>query len=255
MGKILTITNQKGGVGKTTTSINLATCLASIGKRTLLIDLDPQSNGTSGLGFEYSEDGAGTYAVLIGEKKLLEEILPYEKVENLFLLPSSPDLAGAEIELVADEDRAFYLKKAIATYRDEFDYIFIDCPPSLGILTLNGLCAADSVIIPLQCEYYALEGLARLQETIEMVTDSLNPKLEINGILLTMFDSRNNLAKQVVEEVREFFHDKVYTTIIPRTVRLAESPGWGKPIMLYDPASKGAQAYLDLAQEILLRTN
>jgi len=255
LGKILTIANQKGGVGKTTTSINLATCLASIGKRTLLIDLDPQSNCTSGLGFEYSEDGAGTYAVLIGEKKLIEEILPYEKVENLFLLPSSPDLAGAEIELVADEDRAFYLKKAIATYRDEFDYIFIDCPPSLGILTLNGLCAADSVIIPLQCEYYALEGLARLQETIEMVTDSLNPNLEINGILLTMYDSRNNLAKQVVEEVREFFHDKVYTTIIPRTVRLAESPGWGKPIMLYDPSSKGAQAYLDLAQEILLRSN
>ncbi|GAB4292737.1 MAG: sporulation initiation inhibitor protein Soj [Myxococcota bacterium] len=255
MGKVITIANQKGGVGKTTTAVNLATCLAAAGKRTLLVDIDPQSNATSGLGFEFASNGNGTYATLIGERSLPEEVRVYEEVKTLSILPSSKELAGAEVELVSDDERAFFLRKSLVPYKGDYDLVFIDCPPSLGILTLNGLAAADSVIIPLQCEYYALEGLARLQETIEMVKSSLNPKLEIEGILLTMYDSRNNLAKQVVDEVREYFGDKVFTTIIPRTVRLAESPGWGKPIMLYDPASKGAQAYLDLAQELLVRLN
>jgi chromosome partitioning protein len=250
MGKIICITNQKGGVGKTTTTVNLAACLAAVEKKTLLIDMDPQGNASSGVGLDKTQLSPNIYQVLMGEADIRDAIRPTE-LEKLFCLPSNSHLIGAEVELVEMENREGRLKQALASIQSEYDYFLIDCPPSLGFLTLNALMAADSVLIPVQTEYYALEGLSSLMETIEMVRESLNPKLEIEGALLTMVDSRTRLATQVADEVKKFFGDKVYNTVVPRNVQLSESPSFGKPIILYDIRSSGAQAYLNLTKEIL----
>jgi len=250
MSKIIAVVNQKGGVGKTTTSINLAADLAHLGHETLLIDLDPQGNATSGLGIDKNANTSHIYQALLGEVSLKETILPTE-IDWLDIVPSHIDLIGAELELVALQDREFRLKNILASFIDVYKYIIIDCPPSLGLLTLNSLVAANSILIPLQCEYYALEGLGQLVKTIELIRENLNPSLEIEGVLLTMFDSRMNLSKQVIEEVKKHFGDKVYKTMIPRTVRLAEAPSFGKPMILYDKSSKGTLAYLKLTKELL----
>jgi len=250
MAKIICVTNQKGGVGKTTTTVNLAACLAAIEKKTLLVDMDPQGNSTSGVGLEKNECQPNIYQVLMGEADIQQAIRPTE-LKKLFCLPSNGHLTGAEVELVGMEERETRLKSALSAVEDEYDYILIDCPPSLGFLTLNALSAAKSVIIPVQSEYYALEGLSSLMETVERVREGLNPRLEIEGALLTMFDSRTRLSTQVSEEVRRFFGDKVYNTVIPRNVQLSESPSFGKPIILYDIRSSGAQAYLNLTKEIV----
>ncbi len=248
--RVIAVVNQKGGVGKTTTAVNLAACLGVSERRTLLIDLDPQGNASSAYGVVNPQ--RQVYDALIGEVAIKEAVVQTE-LESLQLLPAGPDLVGAEIELAAQEDRAIHLDRAVADARNEYDFIIIDCPPSLGILTLNALTAADSILIPLQCEYYALEGLARLMETRDLVRDQLNPRLELEGIVLTMVDMRNNLARQVESEVRQHFGDKVYRTRIPRNVRLSEAPSHGKPILLYDIHSRGAVAYLKLAEELLLK--
>ncbi len=250
MGKIICITNQKGGVGKTTTTVNLSACLAAVEKKTLLIDMDPQGNASSGVGLDKTQLTPNVYQVLMGEADIRDAVQPTE-LEKLFCLPSNSHLIGAEVELVGMENREGRLKQALAAIQSEYDYFLIDCPPSLGFLTLNALMAADSVLIPVQTEYYALEGLSSLMETIEMVRESLNPKLEIEGALLTMVDSRTRLATQVADEVKKFFGDKVYNTVVPRNVQLSESPSFGKPIILYDIRSSGAQAYLNLTKEIL----
>jgi len=250
MSKIIAIVNQKGGVGKTTTSINLAANLAHLGNETLLIDLDPQGNATSGLGIDKNANISHIYQALLGEVPLKETLLPTE-IDWLDIAPSHIDLIGAELELVSMQDREMRLKNILAPFLDVYKYIIIDCPPSLGLLTLNSLVAADSILIPLQCEYYALEGLGQLVKTIELIRENLNPNLEIEGVLLTMFDSRMNLSKQVIEEVKKHFGDKVYKTMIPRTVRLAEAPSFGKPMILYDKSSKGTLAYLKLTKELL----
>lgn len=251
MGKIIAVTNQKGGVGKTTTSINLSACIAEAGKRVLLVDIDPQGNATSGLG--QAEKAENTvYDVLIGEATAQESILKTD-VENLSLIPTAIELAGAEIELVAMEDREMLLKKALGEVRDDYDYIFIDCPPSLSLLTLNALSAADSVLIPIQCEYYALEGVGQLVNTIKLMRKKLNPNLEIEGILLTMYDGRTNLCAQVVQEVRNHFRNEAFETMIPRNVRLSEAPSYGLPIHLYDGKCSGTHAYRELAKEVLDR--
>ena len=250
MGKIICITNQKGGVGKTTTTVNLAACLAAVEKKTLLIDMDPQGNASSGVGLDKTQLTPNIYQVLMGEADIQDAIRPTE-LPKLFCLPSNSHLIGAEVELVGMENREGRLKQALATIQSEYDYFLIDCPPSLGFLTLNALMAAHSVLIPIQTEDYALEGLSSLMETIEMVRESLNPKLEIEGALLTMVDSRTRLATQVADEVKKFFGDKVYNTVVPRNVQLSESPSFGKPIILYDIRSSGAQAYLNLTKEIL----
>jgi chromosome partitioning protein len=250
MGKIITICNQKGGTGKTTSAINLATYLALAGKKTLLIDLDPQANTTSGIGINKHNIQKSTYHVLLEELEI-KEILQPTAVTNLLLAPSNLDLTGAEVELVGALGREYRLKRALQKERDNFDFIIIDCPPSLGLLTINGLCAADSVIIPVQCEYYALEGLSQLNHTIGLVKDNLNPNLTIEGVLLTMADYRTNLTKEVIEEARSHFKEKVYVTVIPRNIRLTEAPSFGKPIALYDKDSLGAQKYEDLCKEIL----
>lgn len=250
MAKIICITNQKGGVGKTTTTVNLASCLAAIEKKTLLVDMDPQGNSTSGVGLNKQECDPNIYQVLMGEADLLSAIKATE-MKKLFCLPANGNLTGAEVELVSLEDRETRLKKALAAVEDDFDYILIDCPPSLGFLTLNSLTAAHSVLIPVQSEYYALEGLSSLMETVDRVREHLNPNLKIEGALLTMYDSRTKLAVQVSEEVRKFFGEKVYNTVIPRNVQLSESPSFGKPIILYDIRSSGAQAYLNLTKEIV----
>ncbi len=250
MAKIICVTNQKGGVGKTTTTVNLASCLAAIEKKTLLVDMDPQGNSTSGVGLDKNECEPNIYKVLMGEADILETIRPTE-LKKLYCVPSNGHLTGAEVELVSAEEREFRLKKALATVEDDFDFILIDCPPSLGFLTLNALTAAHSVLIPVQSEYFALEGLSSLMETVDRVRESLNPKLEIEGALLTMHDSRTRLSAQVAEEVRKFFGEKVYNTVIPRNVQLSESPSFGKPIILYDIRSSGAQAYLNLTKEIV----
>ncbi len=250
MGKIITIANQKGGVGKTTTAINLSACIAKEGYKVLLVDIDPQANATSGLGF--TRVYPSTYDVLIKGTDIKQAIRK-TAVEKLALLPSELSLVGAEVELVDEKDREMRLKRILAPLKRNFEFIFIDCPPSLGLLTLNGLIAADSVLIPIQSEFYALEGLGKLLNTIRMVQRSLNPHLTIEGVLVTMYDPRLNLAKQVIEEVRKYFGDKVYNTIIPRNVKLAEAPSFGKPIILYDPLSRGAIEYTNLAKEVLLR--
>ncbi len=250
MARIICITNQKGGVGKTTTTVNLSSCLAAIEKKTLLVDMDPQGNSTSGVGLNKTECTPNIYDVIMEDADILAAIKPTE-LPKLFCIPANGNLTGAEVELVALEEREYRLKKALATIEKDFDYILIDCPPSLGFLTLNALTAAHSVLIPVQSEYFALEGLSSLMETVERVKESLNPKLEIEGALLTMHDSRTRLASQVSDEVRKFFGEKVYNTVIPRNVQLSESPSFGKPIILYDIRSSGAQAYLNLTKEVI----
>lgn len=251
MGKVIAIFNQKGGVGKTTTNINLAACLALKRKKVLILDIDPQGNTTSGIGINKKTLDCTMYEVLINDKiKTRDAILP-TCIENLDIIPASVQLAGAEIELVELEAREKRLKKAIDAIKDEYDYVFIDCPPSLGLLTINSLTAVDSVLIPIQCEFYALEGVSQLMNTIDLVKRNLNQKLTIQGVILSMFDGRTNLSIQVVEEVKKYFKEKVYTTIIPRNVRLAEAPSYGLPITSYDPKSKGAEAYMDFAEEFL----
>jgi len=250
MARIICITNQKGGVGKTTTAVNLASCLAAIEKKTLLVDMDPQGNSTSGVGLNKNECDPNIYQVLMGDANILEAIRPTE-LKKLFCVPSNGHLTGAEVELVSLEEKEIRLKKALAEIAGDFHFILIDCPPSLGFLTLNALTAAHSVLIPVQSEYYALEGLSSLMETVDRVRETFNPKLEIEGALLTMHDSRTRLSTQVAEEVRKFFGEKVYNTVIPRNVQLSESPSFGKPIILYDIRSSGAQAYLNLTKEIV----
>jgi chromosome partitioning protein len=251
MARIISIANQKGGVGKTTTAINLGASLAAAEKTVLVIDLDPQANATSGLGLDPDEYEYGSYDVLIGECDA-QTALATSELDFLDVIPANKDLAGAEVELVHAEDRAVRLKQAMGNgFSDRYDFIIIDCPPSLGMLTLNALCAADAVIVPLQCEYYALEGLTRLLETIGMLRNQLNNNLVIDGIVLTMYDKRNNLSRQVEKEVRENFDGHVFQTIIPRNVKLSESPSFGKPAILYDVRSPGSQQYLKFAQEYL----
>lgn len=248
--KVIAIANQKGGVGKTTTAVNISACLAKKGKRVLLVDCDPQGNSTSGVGVDKRRCEKTVYDVLIGDAEIKDAIVktPYE---NLSVCPSNISLSGAEIELVSEMGRESKLKNGILSVKDEYDYVFIDAPPSLGLITINVLTAANSVMVPIQCEYYALEGVSQLMNTVKKVKQVLNPDLEIEGILMTMFDSRTNLAIQVVEEVKKFFPNKVYKTLIPRNVRLSEAPSFGKPIIYYDIASKGSESYLDLADEIL----
>ncbi len=250
MGKIIAVANQKGGVGKTTTSVNLSASLATIGKKVLLVDIDPQGNSTSGIGVNKADVEYCIYDVLINDISPKEAVY-HTDVEHLDLIPATIQLAGAEIELVPTISREVRLKRALHIVKDQYDYIIIDCPPSLGILTINSLTAADSVIIPIQCEYYALEGLSQLLNTIRLVQKHLNTELAIEGVLLTMFDARTNLGIQVVEEVKKYFQDKVYQTIIPRNVRLSEAPSHGKSIISYDPKSRGAEMYLDLAKEVV----
>jgi len=250
MIKILAITNQKGGVGKTTTTINLAASLAAAKQRVLLVDLDPQGNATMGSGIEKNGLAATVYHMLLGSNSLREVRLRSE-IGKYDVLPANRELAGAEIELVDMPERATRLKDALQTVADEYDYVLIDCPPALNLLTLNGLCAARSVMIPMQCEYYALEGLSDLVNTIQKVRANLNPVLEIEGLLRTMFDPRNTLAQQVSDQLQQHFGDKVYRTVIPRNVRLAEAPSYGLPVLYYDKISKGAKAYLALAGELL----
>lgn len=251
MGKIIAVTNQKGGVGKTTTAINLSACLAALGKHVLLVDLDPQGNATSGVG-KANADCNTVYDVLIGNSEAADAILNTD-YGTLDLMPTAIELAGAEIELVGMEDRELLLRNALHQIRDQYDYILIDCPPSLSLLTINALSAADSVLIPIQCEYYALEGLGQLMNTVKLMRRKLNPDLGIAGILLTMFDSRTNLCAQVVQEVRAHFPNEVFETMIPRNVRLSEAPSYGQPIHIYDGRCIGAKAYGELAKEFIQR--
>ncbi|MDU1540244.1 MAG: AAA family ATPase [Paeniclostridium sordellii] len=250
MGKVIAVFNQKGGVGKTTTNVNLSASVAKMGKRVLVLDLDPQGNSTSGYGVEKNEVENTIYEVLINNDSIEEAIIKTE-FENIDIVASATELAGAEIEFTGIEEREYILKKAIDKVRGNYDYIFIDCPPSLGMLTINCLTAVDSVLIPIQCEYYALEGVSQLMETISLIKRSLNPNLEIQGVVLSMFDGRANLSIQVVEEVKKYFKGSVYTTLIPRNVRLAEAPSHGKPAIYYDARCKGAIAYLELAEEFI----
>ena len=253
MGRTIAIANQKGGVGKSTTAINLSSCLGEMGQKVLTIDMDPQGNTTSGMGVEKNEVENTIYELLLGESKLEDCIIPLN-FDNLSLIPSNVNLAGAEIELIGVEDKEFILKNAIDQVRDQYDFIIIDCPPSLGLLTLNAFTAADSVLIPIQSEFYALEGVSQLVKTITIVQQTSNKDLEIEGVLLTMFDGRTNLSIQVADEVKKFFGNKVYKTIIPRNVRLSEAPSYGEPINVYDPKSKGAEAYELLADGIIERS-
>ncbi|WP_249872275.1 ParA family protein [Oceanobacillus saliphilus] len=250
MGKIMSIANQKGGVGKTTSSVNLSACLSSLGNRVLLVDTDPQGNATSGVGVNKADVSNCIYNVLVEDLPAEEVVIP-TSVSNLDIIPATIQLAGAEIELVPIISREIRLKKALESLKEQYDYIIIDCPPSLGLLTINALTASDSVIIPVQCEYYALEGLSQLLNTIRLVQKHLNKDLMIEGVLLTMLDARTNLGIQVIEEVKKYFQDKVYQTIIPRNVRLGEAPSHGLPIIIYDPKSKGAEVYLELAKEVM----
>jgi chromosome partitioning protein len=251
VGKVIAIFNQKGGVGKTTTNINLSACLAQHNRKILVMDIDPQGNTTSGLGIDKGSLGYTMYDILIDEEIDPREAVLPTSVENLYILPASVQLAGGEIELVQIEGREHRLKNKVNRIRDDYDYIFIDCPPSLGLLTINSLTAVDSVLIPIQCEFYALEGVSQLMSTIELVKKSLNQELQIQGVILSMFDGRTNLSIQVVEEVKKYFRDKVYTTVIPRNVRLAEAPSYGMSIIEYDAKSKGAEAYMEFAAEFI----
>jgi chromosome partitioning protein len=250
MGKIIAICNQKGGTGKTTSAVNIAVYVALNNKKVLLIDLDPQANATSGVGINRHNIKQSTYHILL-EELGVGEVLQKTAIENLFLAPSNLDLTGAEIELVGTLGREYRLKRALSKIRDEFDYIFIDSPPTLGLLTINGLCAADTLLIPVQCEFYALEGLTQLMNTIELVRNNLNPNLSIEGVFLTMADFRTNLSKEVIQEVRNYFKEKVYQTVIPRSIRLGEAPSYGKPIALYDKDCIGAVKYEELSREII----
>ena len=251
MAKIIAIANQKGGVGKTTTAVDLAACLAAKKKRTMLVDCDPQGNASSGLGIHKTDQDTTIYHVLINGAPVEEALVHTEfKVD---VLPANINLAGAEVELVTAISRETKLKKALDTVRDDYDYILLDCPPSLGLLTLNALVAADSVLMPIQCEFYALEGVVQLLNTIGLVKNNLNAKLEVEGVLMTMFDSRTRLSEQVVAEVRTNFGDKVYKTLIPRTVRLSEAPSYGQPILAYDKKSRGSEVYMELAKEVIAR--
>lgn len=250
MAKVIAVANQKGGVGKTTTAINLSSCVAFRGKKVLLIDLDPQGNSTTGMGIDKRSMNASIYDVIINEADIKSVSIETNQ-PTLKLCPSSMKLAGAEVELVSLFSRETRLKTAIEDITDEFDYIFIDCPPSLGLLTINALTAANTVLVPIQCEYYALEGLTQLMDTIKLVQRRLNKELEVEGVVLTMFDARTNLSIEVVDEVKKHFKDKVYGTIIPRNVKLSEAPSFGLPIVLYDEKSRGAQAYLELADEFI----
>ncbi len=250
LSKVIAITNQKGGVGKTTTAINLSSCLAAAERKTCLIDMDPQANSTSGLGLEKNKIESSVYDVLLGARPI-REVIRATDLQYLTIVPSSISLVGAEVELVSMIARETRLKSALSEIRDEYEYIIIDCPPSLGLLTINSLTAADSIIVPIQCEYYALEGLGQLMNTVKLVQDNLNPTLQIEGVLLTMFDGRLNLSRQVSDEVRKHFSNKVYDTVISRNVRLSEAPSFGKPIILYDILSTGAENYMSLTKEVL----
>lgn len=252
MGRVIVVANQKGGVGKTTTAINLSACLAETGKKVLAIDMDPQGNMTSGLGVDKDATEKTAYELLLGEVKL-EECLQKSVVDNLDLLASNINLAAAEIELIGEEEKEFILQRGLEAVRDQYDYIIIDCPPSLNVLTINAMCAADTVLVPIQCEYYALEGLSQLIHTINLVQERLNPNLEIEGVVFTMYDARTNLSLQVVENVKSNLHQTIYKTIIPRNVRLAEAPSHGMPITLYDSKSAGAESYRLLAEEAIHR--
>jgi len=254
MSHVIAIANQKGGVGKTTTAINLGASLAVAEKRTLVVDIDPQGNATSGLGVEGRESLCTVYDVLVGDRSVEESILRGVHFPYLDVIPSTRDLVGAEIELVGIQQRETVLRRALEPIREQYDYVLVDCPPSLGLLTLNTLTAADSVLIPIQCEFYALEGLSQLLNTVRLVQRGLNPELDIEGVLLTMYDGRLNLSRQVAAEAREYFGAKVYQTSIPRNVSLAEAPSFGRPIVLYDVLSSGSQSYLSLAQELITET-
>lgn len=246
----MAVVNQKGGVGKTTTTVNLGACLAHLKNKVLLVDIDPQGNASSGVGVEKASLDRCIYDLLVHDEPV-KNVITKTRIENLSILPATIDLAGAEIELVTAMSREFRLKNALHEVKNDFDYILIDCPPSLGLLTVNALAAADFVFVPIQCEYFALEGLGQLMRTIQIVQKHLNPTLEIKGVVLTMYDARTNLAQQVIEEVKTHFQNRVYKTIIPRNVRLSEAPSFGEPIITYDSTSKGAQAYMSLAREVI----
>ncbi|MCI9357659.1 MAG: ParA family protein [Lachnospiraceae bacterium] len=254
MGRIIAIANQKGGVGKSTTTINLGSCLAEMGKNVLAIDIDPQGNTTSGLGVDKNESENTLYELLLGEAEIQKCIMPNIQ-ESLSLIPSNMDLAGAEIELIGIDNKEYILKDAVAKIQNDYDFIIMDCPPSLSMLTINAMTAADSIIVPIQCEYYALEGLSQLVHTIQLVQDRLNPKLEIEGVVFTMYDARTNLSLEVVENVKDNLKQNIYKTIIPRNVRLAEAPSHGMPINIYDAKSAGAESYRLLAEEVINRGN
>ena len=252
MGRIIAVANQKGGVGKTTTSINLAACLAEKGKKVLAVDMDPQGNLTSGLGVDKDSVEKSIYELIIGEVDI-KEVINKEVLENLDIIPTSIDLSAAEIELIGVDDKEYILRNAIDQVKDQYDFVIIDCPPSLSMLTINAMTTADSVIVPIQCEYYALEGLSQLIHTVELVKDRLNSKLEIEGVVFTMYDARTNLSLQVVENVKDNLQQNIYKTIIPRNIRLAEAPSYGLPINKYDPKSTGAESYMRLDDEVIER--
>lgn len=250
MGKIVAIVNQKGGVGKTTTAVNLVASLGSVGYKTLIVDIDPQGNATSGLGLNKREISVSSYDVILGSADI-KKVITKTPYKNVSILPANMNLAGAELELVDLDRRESRLKTALASVKNDFDFIFLDCPPALGLITLNALCATDTVMVPIQCEYYALEGLSQLMSTFRQVKRLYNPLIELEGVLLTMYDARLNLTQQVVFEVKRFFPNKVYSSVIPRNVRLSEAPSYGKPVFYYDQSSRGADAYMELALEFL----